>query len=361
MHHHDRIPVSPGVRLLRHLVPLCTVAVALCGLFACADPADDRAREVISFAEPIRYTVVKGDSLSKIGKAHGCTADDLVSWNDLDSDVIEPGQELLVWAIPKTTLPDPTVFASADAADDGTRRRRIGGARPSPRPSSGSSGRASPRPSPRIASAGTDGSSPALPDRPRSVQGSGLFGSGLDLGDDDGLADAVNDLERGSGPAVGGRRATGDMRNLGAERSGAIDHRPTRVQNGPSFGNGTVRTPSLRMPAAKRCKSQGTRRLGDDDMDAGAGLSNGAIKSSIGRVLGTTRRCMPSGTKGRFQVIVELKVGCDGRVKNAYTINGGGAPGAVTDCIERVLSHASFPAHDLPDGQSFQYPINYNF
>ncbi len=341
---------------------MCVLLVPLTGLIGCEDPTADRAREVINFAEPVRYTVVKGDSLSAIGEKHGCTAEDLMSWNDLESDVIEPGQELLVWTIPQDTLPDPTVFASAEPSDDGTRRRRLGGPRPSPRVAAapsprGSSGPASRR-SPEPRAAGSDGS---LPDRPRSVQGSGIFGSGLDLGDDDGLADAVNDLERGSGPALGGRRSSGDMRNMGAEKSGDLDHRPTRVQNGPGFGDGKVRTPKLRMPSPKRCKAQGTRALGDDDMDAGNGLSNSAIKSSIGRVLGTTRRCMPSGTKGRFQVIVELKVGCDGRVKNTYTINGGGAPTAVTDCIESVLSHASFPAHDLPDGQSFQYPINYNF
>jgi hypothetical protein len=346
---------------VRGWASICAIALPILALFACDDPADDRAREVISFAEPVRYTVVSGDSLSKIGDEHGCTAEDLMSWNDLDSDVIEPGQELLVWTIPKPSLPDPTMFASAEDDASGARRRRIGGPRPSPRRASAPSG----APGRPVASGNDEPDAPsggaALPDRPRSVQGSGIFGSGLDLGSDDGLADAVNDLERGSGPAVGGRRATGDMRNLGAERSGAIDHRPTRVQNGPSFGDGKVRTPKLRMPAAKSCKAQGTRALGDDDMDAGAGLSNSAIKSSIGRVLGTTRRCMPSGTSGRFQVIVELKVGCDGRVKNAYTINGGGAPSAVTDCIESVLSHASFPAHDLPSGQSFQYPINYNF
>ena len=146
------------------------------------------------------------------------------------------------------------------------------------------------------------------------------------------------------------------------ESSDAMNVRVRDTRSGPQIPTGPIRTPRLSMPSAKRCLAQSTRRnVAEGDVYGGKGLSSSQIKSSLNKTLGYTRRCMPAGTKGKFQVIVELTVGCDGRVKNTFTINGGGAPKPVTACIETVLSRTGFPAHDIPDGQSFQYPINYSF
>ncbi|MEZ4323044.1 MAG: LysM peptidoglycan-binding domain-containing protein [Myxococcota bacterium] len=327
---------------------------------ACTDPTAERAREVIQFREPVHYTVKSGDSLSSIGEHYGVTSDDLIAWNGLESDVIEVGSDLLVWEVVDEKLPDPTMFAAADE-NAGNRRRRLGEA---PRPRSGGTTTRRTSGWSREPSGtelpGTDDLDPG--GRPKSVTSSGIFGSEVDGDLDDGLADAVAGLD--GNRRTGGfetTRRTADMRSGTAERSADMERRVTSISNGPQFPSTPVTTPRLSMPAAKRCESQRAKAVGEDGMYAGDGLSSAEIKSSLSRTLGTTRRCMPPGTKGKFQVIVELKVGCNGRVSNVYTINGGGAPGSVTACIEKVLSYTAFPAHDIPDGQSFQYPINYNF
>ena len=63
------------------------------------------------------YTVKQGDTLYRIARQHGMTVDDLKRLNNLDSNNIQPGQELLVSGLPPQTaveevLPDP-VFEPA--------------------------------------------------------------------------------------------------------------------------------------------------------------------------------------------------------------------------------------------------------
>ena len=67
------------------------------------------------------------------------------------------------------------------------------------------------------------------------------------------------------------------------------------------------------------------------------------------------------GTQGSFQVDLEIVSGCDGRVSQVWTQNGGGLPERVTACIEETVRQASMPAHDLPDGVTFSYPIVFRF
>ena len=40
-------------------------------------------------------------------------------------------------------------------------------------------------------------------------------------------------------------------------------------------------------------------------------------------------------------------------------IDAGGAPASVAGCVAETLTYASFPAHALPDGVSFHYPIHF--
>ncbi len=46
--------------------------------------------------EPLRYAVVRGDTLWKIAQQHGVSVQDLRSWNGLQGDLIEVGQLLLI-------------------------------------------------------------------------------------------------------------------------------------------------------------------------------------------------------------------------------------------------------------------------
>lgn len=310
----------------------------------CWNPQDERARAVIRFQEPERVLVQDGDTLQSLARDHNVSADEIVAWNE--GVTIEPGSVLLIWP---NELLLPSFPAEGDPAITTGSKRPSARGRPV-------AARQGPSSAPSPGGLGPD-------DRPRSVRTAGIFGADLEMDDGtDGLADAVAGLDgsRGSYGNAGLRTGT-DMRTTNAEQSADLAVRPAPHNTGPSVASGPVTVPRLTMPAAKRCKVLGTRNTGEDGMYGGEGLSSAAIKAALQTTLGTSRKCMPAGTRGKFSMIIELTVGCDGRVKNAFTINGGGLPGPVTDCIEKVLAHTAFPAHDIPDGQSFQYPINYAF
>ena len=46
--------------------------------------------------ETIEYTVVRGDTLTRIAKSHGVSVEDLQAWNALSDDRIEVGQRLII-------------------------------------------------------------------------------------------------------------------------------------------------------------------------------------------------------------------------------------------------------------------------
>lgn len=46
--------------------------------------------------EPIRYVVVRGDTLGQIAKVHGVSVDELRTWNGIEGDLIEVDQVLLI-------------------------------------------------------------------------------------------------------------------------------------------------------------------------------------------------------------------------------------------------------------------------
>ena len=70
------------------------------------------------------YTVKKGDTLYRIARQHGMTVDDLKRINSLDTNNIQPGQQLVVSGLPpqtpvEDTLPDP-VFEPATQEPTGS-------------------------------------------------------------------------------------------------------------------------------------------------------------------------------------------------------------------------------------------------
>ncbi|HEX5488005.1 MAG TPA: substrate-binding domain-containing protein [Rhodanobacteraceae bacterium] len=56
----------------------------------------DPSPQAAAKAAPETYTVVSGDTLSKIAQGHSVTVDELRTWNHLDSDTLQVGQQLKV-------------------------------------------------------------------------------------------------------------------------------------------------------------------------------------------------------------------------------------------------------------------------
>ena len=62
---------------------------------------------MVSAPEPVRYTVVRGDTLGEIATEHGVTVEQLRAWNDLEGDLIEVDQVLLIHRGQGTAEPEP--------------------------------------------------------------------------------------------------------------------------------------------------------------------------------------------------------------------------------------------------------------
>lgn len=131
--------------------------------------------------------------------------------------------------------------------------------------------------------------------------------------------------------------------------------RATKPSPAPASGGTT-----LAMPAAKACLSGPTGEgLAEQGAVASAGLSHGQVKSAMDAFLPKTLTCVPDGTSGR--VMTKITVGCDGRVALVEIESTGGMPSDVVDCVRDTLAFAEFPAHDLPDGEVFGYPLSFSW
>jgi hypothetical protein len=58
-------------------------------------------------------------------------------------------------------------------------------------------------------------------------------------------------------------------------------------------------------------------------------------------------------------LLLEITVACSGVVDGVEVLEQGDWPAEVASCVAETLSYAEFPAHDLPDGESFQYPLKF--
>lgn len=115
------------------------------------------------------------------------------------------------------------------------------------------------------------------------------------------------------------------------------------------------------MPAAKAClPPPDGEGLGDAGSVSSRGLSTEEVSAAMRAFLPTTLRCTPEGEVLEGTVVAELRVGCDGRVARVDIADGGGLPDPVVACVKDTLRYAPFPAHDVPDGFAFEFPLTFS-
>lgn len=211
---------------------------ALCLVLASCGSADPPPQE----PPPIEYSVVRGDTLFLIAKAHGVTVDQLRVWNGIEGDLIEVGQVLRIHP-------------------------------------------------------GEPDASPAAKPRPRA-------------------------------PAT---RASGTSEPTG-----------------------------LRMPDEKPCLDPPTLAAGADHaMAASQGLSEAQVREAMNAFVHHTVQCLEGADTAPREVLdLEIRVACTGRVSEVQIRDPGDWPEPTARCVREVLRHTPFPAHDLPDGDSFLYPLS---
>lgn len=170
----------------------------------------------------------------------------------------------------------------------------------------------------------------------------------------------VDDLRRWNGIS-GDLIEVGDRLAIYAEAAErAVEATAPRRRTSRSPRPATPVAATLSRPRPKPCLSGPTGdALGEVGTVASEGLSYAQIKSAMDGIAPHTLSCVPEGLNGRLET--KIVVGCDGIVRDVETGATGGLPTEVVACITERLAFAEFPAHALPDGEIFEYPLTYSW
>ena len=117
--------------------------------------------------------------------------------------------------------------------------------------------------------------------------------------------------------------------------------------------------PALTLPVPQEC----VQALFADDPEFAVfeGLSIEQIRDSVDGFIPSLHDCVPEGARLDGAMELEIVVACDGRVDSVSVENAERLPEAVVACVENSMRYASFPAHDIPDGVHFLYPMRFRF
>jgi len=248
------------------------------------------------------YTVVRGDSLSVIARREGRTIAELREWNGISGDLIEIGQVLTVG--PEVESDPWTVFDLSGQWLASLREALAG-------PSAGTSGEGD-------EAAVVPENSVVVPRRSRrSAQG--------------------------------------------LRRSRARQSRDNRGERGAEDFSGPAGVPlawpALRMPAAKSCLAADAG-IEEGSFGRSQGLDADEISAATRAFQEQTLRCYQGRESAAGEVLVQLVVGCDGRVRRSQVTGDDTGTEGFADCVADVMRYASFPAH-ARDEVEFVVPMQF--
>lgn len=157
--------------------------------------------------------------------------------------------------------------------------------------------------------------------------------------------------EAAPGPATSGRRGRRARSGGGSAPEAA--------------GTAGSPTAGLSLPPERACLAgPDAAALGEGDepeVSASRGLSHAQVSAAMRAFVHHTLRCVPEGTQPAGTVELHLTVACTGRVARVEVLDDGGMPPELVACVPEVLAYAPFPAHDLPDGETFRYPLRFSW
>ncbi|MDP2304905.1 MAG: hypothetical protein Q8P18_02640 [Pseudomonadota bacterium] len=130
---------------------------------------------------------------------------------------------------------------------------------------------------------------------------------------------------------------------------------PTLVTKAPAAPQKAKKT-RARPPAEKACLPPPSD-VGPEDMVASAGLDPDAVRTVMRAAANAALPCFVDSPS--VVVRLSINVACTGRVAKVDVEDDGGATAEVQGCIQGVLRAAEFPAHALPDGDTFACPLRY--
>jgi len=114
------------------------------------------------------------------------------------------------------------------------------------------------------------------------------------------------------------------------------------------------------LPKAKRCLTgpDGSDLTDEQGMLTNKGLSNQQISNAMNNFFPQLTSCMPD-VWPTASIELDFNVGCNGLVTYVRIIEDDGLDFEIQSCLEDSFQYAEFPAHDLPDGMDFSYPIQF--
>lgn len=136
-----------------------------------------------------------------------------------------------------------------------------------------------------------------------------------------------------------------------------------RTARGGAATSGTADAAPLVMPPEKPCLAGPAL----DDLQAeegavaSAGLSYAEVDAAMDAFVGRTLRCVPEGSAPEGRLHAAVTVACTGRVARVEVVDAGGLPPEMVSCVRETLGYVPFPAHDMPDGYTFEYPLTFAF
>jgi len=125
---------------------------------------------------------------------------------------------------------------------------------------------------------------------------------------------------------------------------------------------GSVAT-ALAFPTEKECLPSPSVGLleAEEGFLSSQGLSYEQIRDAMDRFIGHTLSCVPEGTAPSGTIHTQIRVACTGRVAHVEVEDDGGLTAEMVECVREMLYYAPFPAHDLPEGEVFGYPLTFRF
>jgi hypothetical protein len=132
------------------------------------------------------------------------------------------------------------------------------------------------------------------------------------------------------------------------------------TKKAPTLHKMGMRAPTKKMPNAKRCLSGPVgSAISEGDMMTNQGLSSRQISSAMNNFFPQLSACMPE-VWPTANIEVDFNVGCNGLVSYVGITRDDGLDFEIQGCLENAFQYAEFPAHDLPDGMDFAFPIQFS-
>ena len=119
---------------------------------------------------------------------------------------------------------------------------------------------------------------------------------------------------------------------------------------------------SLKMPDPKDCLlgPELDDLSAEEQMIGSAGLTDAQVRDAMRAFVGNTLVCIEGAdATPERPLLMEITAGCDGRVAQIAVLDRGDWTVEMAACVTNILGYTPFPAHDLPSGEAFRYPLTY--